>query len=252
MKIEKVQRQALLYVACAYKKTSHNELLKEVGLPLLEKRRQSQKIQFIYKANENLLPEYLVNTIPQMVGDQITYNLRQHDHINIPLSHKKYDLKSYIPSAIKMWNDTRIDIRRAISLQSLKSKLRDLYRSTSYHLYLAEDGNGAVNHSRIRMGLSGLNAQRRKYKFIQNSTCSFCNHKREDPKHFFLICPAFAAHRQQMLDDLVRDVPGTVQPLLNAPVRLTRILIVGTGRVDVDKILFTHVQKYISATNRFK
>jgi len=109
-KLEKVQRQALLFVTAGYKKTSHQELLNEVGLPLLEKRRLTQKIQFIYKAKEHLLPEYLTQTIPQTVGEQNDYNLRNHDIIPIPRTKKNYYLKSYIPSAIKVWNDTRIDI----------------------------------------------------------------------------------------------------------------------------------------------
>ena len=67
-KWEKVQRQALLFVTGAYKKTSHRELLLEVGLPLLEKRTPLQKVHFINKAKDILLPEYLENTIPQMIG----------------------------------------------------------------------------------------------------------------------------------------------------------------------------------------
>jgi hypothetical protein len=253
-----VQRQALLFVTAGYKKTSHQELLNEVGLPLLEKRRLTQKIQFIYKAKEHLLPEYLTQTIPQTVGEQNDYNLRNHDIIPILRTKKNYYLKSYIPSAIKVWNDTRIDIRRALSLQSLKSKLSDLYGSTSYHLYLSEDGNGAVNHSRIRMGLSGLNAHRKKYNFIPQGACSYCNHKTEDPKHYLLKCPAFAVHRQRMLDDLVRDVPDTVQSFVNYTIHnnLVRgfadMLIRGTGTVEIDKIIFKHVQNYISESNRFR
>jgi len=249
-KLEKVQRKALLFVTGAYKKTSHRELLQEVGLPLLEKRRQSQKIQFIYKANNNLLPEYLKNAIPQMAGEQNNYNLRNPDIIPIPKSKKNYFLKSYIPSAIKVWNDTRIDVRRALSLQSLKA--------SSYHLYLAEYGNGAVNHSRIRMGLSGLNAHRKKYNFILNSVCPFCNYRREDAKHFLLICPTFAAPRQQMLDDLARDIPDTVHIYINYPNQnnlaqgFQKLLISGTKNINIDKMLFKHVQKFISATNRFR
>ena len=117
--------------------TSHRKLLLEVGLPLLEKRTQSQKIQFIYKAENNLLLKYLENTIAQMIGEQNNYNLSNNDRIPISKSRKNY----FIPSAIKVWNVTKIDVRRAVSLQSLKSKLSDLYRSNSYHLYLTEDGN---------------------------------------------------------------------------------------------------------------
>ena len=60
-RLENVQRQALLFTTAAYKKTSHRQLLCEVGLPLLEKRRLSQKKKYIIKATHNLVPEYIIN-----------------------------------------------------------------------------------------------------------------------------------------------------------------------------------------------
>ena len=257
-KLETVQRQALLYATCAYKKTSHKQLLLEVGLPLLEKRRHSQKIQFIYKANRRLLPDYLKNKIPPKMGDLNEYNTRFKDNIQVPLSHKNYMLKSYIPSSIKAWNDTTIDIKRALSLQSLKAKLSDLYGSTSYHLYLSEDGNGAVNHSRMRMGLSALNAHRRKYNFIERGNCEMCNHCSETTDHFFLTCPAYAAQRQQMFGGLGRDTPQAAQEYLDFQQNkkhakpLVHLLLHGTGSTGTDANIFKHVQQYIADTKRFK
>ena len=81
-KVERVQRECLLYITGAYKKTSHRELLKEVGLPALQKRRLMQKIQFVYKAKKNLLPTYLKEIIPETVGDRNDYNLRNFDNNN--------------------------------------------------------------------------------------------------------------------------------------------------------------------------
>ncbi len=54
-RLERVQRQSLLYCSMAYKKTSHSELLKKVGLPSLETRRKIQKVQLIYKSKANLI-----------------------------------------------------------------------------------------------------------------------------------------------------------------------------------------------------
>ena len=256
-KLEHVQREALLFITRAYKKTSHKELLKEVGLTTLEKRRDSSKIQFIFKAKHNLLPNYLQTILPPITGKMNTYNMRNSENYQLFKSKKNYFLKSYIPSTIKIWNDSSLDIKRASSLTSLKSKLSDLYGSTTYHLYLSEDGNGAVNHSRIRMGLSGLNAQRRKYNFIDSSKCDNCNDKSETPKHYFLFCSAFAAQRRDMLYEMEATIPQTVQPymqyLLNKKMsdNFTNILIYGTKNVDTDSLLFKIVQTFIMKTNRF-
>ena len=117
-KIERAQRESLLFVTAAYKKTSHRELLKEVGLPSLDKRRKSQKIQFIYKAKNELLPHYLIETIPSTKGSLNEYNLRNANDIMLPRSRKNYFLKSYIPSSIRAWNESPLDIKRATSLKS--------------------------------------------------------------------------------------------------------------------------------------
>ena len=161
------------------------------------------------------MPNCIKDAITSMGWDQQNYILRNQDAIQMPRSKENYFLKSYMPASIRVWNDTRIDIRRALSLQSLKSKLSDLYGSTSYDLYVSEDGNGAVSHSRMRMGLSGFNAHRKKYNFIQNGGCPYCNFKTEDKLHLLLKCPAFAAPRQEMLDALEMDIPDTVHVYVN-------------------------------------
>ena len=257
-KIERTQREALLFVTVAYKKTSHRELLKEVGLPSLETRRKSHKIQFIYKAKNDLLPQYLIEIIPSTVGSLNEYNLQNANDIIVPKSRKNYFLKSYIPSSIRAWNESSLDIKRATSLNSLKAKLADLYGSTTYYLFLSEDGNGAVNHSRMRMGLSALNAHRKRYNFIPSSSCDFCNYRIENVRHFLLYCPAFAAQRQVMMDEIMGMGLESVQALLNylntprLASDLVRVLLRGSGEEQCDEILFKTVQMFISSTNRFR
>ena len=154
---------------------------------------------------------------------------------------KNFFLKSYIPSSVKTWNESSIDIKRATSLNSLKSKLSDLYGSSTYHLFLAEDGNGAVNHSRMRMGLSALNAQRKRYKFIESSRCDHCCHKCENTQHYLLLCPAFAALRQAMVGEMDRCIPQVVQPYLNnaiKPLEFSKLLLYGTKEKQIDSVLF--------------
>ena len=83
-KLEHVQREALLFVSGAYKKNSHRELLKQVGVPNLQSRRQAQKIQLMYKVYHDLLPDYLQQIIPQKVGDGSNYALWNTMNFKIP------------------------------------------------------------------------------------------------------------------------------------------------------------------------
>ena len=255
--LERVQREALLLVTGAYKKTSHVSLLKEVGLPLLSKRRNMQKILFMFKFSQNDLPVYLNREIPDMVDSVSEYNLRNKTNIHMPKSKKNYFLKSFIPSSIKIWNDSNADIRQSANLTSLKDKLLSVYGNKSYSMFLFGDGRGAVNHSRIRMGLSALNAHRKKYHFIAEGKCDQCNFRSENTEHFFLFCPAYAAQRQQLFRELRRNVPDTIEPLMEFSTNrrkaneLTLILVSGSGDQIVDTQIFKSVQIFIENTSRF-
>ena len=101
------------------------------------------------KQKNNCLPEHLENTIPQMIGEQNNFNFRN-NYIPIPKSWENYFLK-FIRPTMKVWNNTRINVGRVVSLQSLKSKLS-----------------------------AGLNAHRKKYNFIPSSTCLYCIYRLEE------------------------------------------------------------------------
>ena len=116
-----------------------------------------------------------------------------------------------------------------------------------------------ITNSRIRIDLSALNAQRKRYNFIESSKCNYCNHRCENPKHFFLYCPAFAAQRQVMLDDMDRQVPQVAQPYTNFfPLNNTKqatvfykVLLFGTGEKVNDNRIFKIVQNFICEKNDF-
>ena len=255
--LEKVQREGLLLITSAYKKTSHQTLLYEVGIPLLANRRQMQKIQFIYKHYEKLIPPYLENLIPNTVQEVTNYNLRNKDDIMLPKSKKNYFLKSFIPSSIKTWNEANMEIRQAASYDALKAKLKNIYAKKSPCLFLRGDTKESINHSRMRMGLSALKAQRKKYHFIADSICDSCNARCETPDHFFLHCPTFVAQRQEILQELLNKVPSIRDLLLNynqtrkLSNQLTQIFLFGTGKDNFDTVIFQIVQIYIKKSDRF-
>ena len=115
----------------------------------------------------------------------------------------------------------------------------------------------ALNHSRMRMGLSALNAQRHSYNFIPSGICHKCNAKSEDTVHYFLVCPSYTAQRTQLLQDLLLAMPEIFVPLVNYSTskalteELISILMFGTNNEPKDKIVFTFVQNYIQQSKRF-
>ena len=67
----------------------------------------------------------------------------------------------------------------------------------------------------MRMGLSALNAQRRRYNLIPFRHCLLCQAKQEDPKHFFLHCPYLSEQRKILLTGVsLLLAPGTYPYLL--------------------------------------
>ena len=69
-------------------------------------------------------------------------------------------------------------------------------------------GTDAINLFRIRMGLSGLKHQRRRYHMIQISTCDNCGNANEDEVHFPLNCPAYVNAKNKM----VKNVTALLTP----------------------------------------
>ena len=107
------------------------------------------------------------------------------------------------------------------------------------------------------MGLSGLNAHRKKYHFISDNKCPCCNMKNENEIHFFLTCPSHAAHRGEMLAQLLHAMPQHADILNNTANKrsqkmLCNILINGTDNYEVDLSVFKIISSFIEKTNIFK
>jgi len=255
-KLEKVQREALLSITRAYTVTSHNALLKETGVELLSSRRECGKKKFMYKYSADLLPNYLNDLIPDKVNTKSDYSLRTNENIKILVSKKNYYLKSFIPSSIKSWNEMDLQLRKSPSYDTFKRNLKKISGNSSYNMYLYGDSNGSINHSRIRMGLSGLSFHRKRVRFITDGACGHCNARSENSSHFFLECPAYAVQRATFLQNL-RAIDGFNCPCdEDLAVKRHRddfveTIVHGTKNPGIDKLIFTVVHSYISETQRF-
>ena len=255
--LEKVQRQAALAITRAYQHTSHQNLLTELGLERLETRRTKAKLTLFFKMKKNLAPNYLQQLIPEEVGQQSQYNLRNSTSIQLPKASTNYFLKSFIPSTIRMWNELPENIRLKNDLEDFKKELLQIYKPpeiSKAHLMSARDGH--IQLLRIKLGLSGLNFHRRKFHFIQHSNCPYCGSNKEDPIHFFFICTEYAAPREVMVNGLMQALPNHGHQIATIGERKTqrkliKLIIFGTGNFDTDTKLFKVVATFIESTKRF-
>ena len=183
------------------------------------------------------------------------------NYILPPFSRLTMTFNSLIPSAIRAWNELDFDLKETKPYSRFKSMLRKTMLSTKNKLYSLSASKAAVNHTRIRMGLSALNAQRFDYNLIDYKNCQ-CGSLSEDPVHFFINCPLYTAPRQILLGDtehiliefslIIEDQPN----ILNHNVlsrSLVNLFMFGNKNLSWDSNvnLFQYVQNYIDSSHRF-
>ena len=255
--LESIQRRAALMITSGYKCTKHDSLLQELGLIPLSQRRTYLKLILFYKIKNQHTPTYLSDLCPAEVAERTNYNLRDAEHTDIIGSNKNYFLKSFLPSSVRLWNDLPKEIRTSQTVDTFKTKLSaHLKFRQSYIPYLICPNRNYIQISRMRMGLSALNAHRRKYHFIENSSCPYCAFMKEDIAHYLLKCQRHTAARTTMLNSISIILPETDQPLLELNTNkkiseLGKILIFGTKDNKLDLKIFKSVAQYIEKTGRF-
>ena len=253
MELEKVQRCAALVCTGAYRHTKTELLLAELGWQPLTVRHKNHKLILLYKIVNGKCPDYLTAILPSC--SQCEYNLRSADNATLPTpaSHLSSKRKFFVASTIRHWNSLSKPIRSAETLSHFKILLRNKTGSSSPFLpklYKYMLGKRAINHSRLRLGLSALNFHRFKYNLISDMCCPTCSHPKEDTNHFIFVCPAYATLRVSLLEGL-SDLLST--NMYENKTILENVLLYGTVDLHFDTILsvFNLFQKYIHESGRF-
>ena len=258
--LESIQRQALICCTRAYKHTSHIKLLEETGVEPLTIRRKYFRLCHIFKMVNRMTPRYLMALLPPYVYEVSRYSLRNSNDLYKPKIRKGYLLNSFLWSAVDDWNRLDIGIRSLPSLSIFKQELKKLYFYEDHKLYNVGSGYGHINHARMRMGLSGLNAHRKKYNYIDCNEYPKYDSRPENDIHFYLQCPAYANQRTILVGTLQHIILSNVNLNINIDPRskaeltkLNALLLYGdTNLSDDDNItLFKAVHKYIVDTKRF-
>ena len=111
-------------------------LYKECGWESLHSRRLNQKLKFMYRAVNEMVPSYISQLFPPTVGYSSHYNLRNSNNITMPVARTTTFKRSCIPSAINLWNNLDHDIRQKQTLSSFSYTLRSqITQNTGSHHY---------------------------------------------------------------------------------------------------------------------
>ena len=99
--IEQVQRRAALVCTGAYRHTSSDRLLAELGWQSLRTRRLNHKLIQLFKMTHQISPPYLQSILPAAVENR--YNTRNSTNNSLPVIYAKLSStrNSFVPSSIK-------------------------------------------------------------------------------------------------------------------------------------------------------
>ena len=94
--IDKLQNEAARIVTGLTRSVSLENLYRECGWETLSARRKNSKLCFMYKVSNNLVPHYIEELIPPLVGNRSQYQLR--DSQNYENIHTRTNIlqKSYM------------------------------------------------------------------------------------------------------------------------------------------------------------
>ena len=101
--LEKLQNEAARIVMGLTSSGSLVNLYRGCGWVRLHTRRKEQKLAFMYKAVNDLTPEY-ISDIPHFVRDVTNYSLRNNNNLSVTYTRTRISRKSCIPSSISLWN----------------------------------------------------------------------------------------------------------------------------------------------------
>lgn len=238
--LEKIQIEAARIVTGATRLVSLNLLYTETGWDTLACRRNKHKLIMFYKMYNGLVPAYLSSLIPPTVGANVSYSLRNPNNLQTIHCHSQLYYNSFLPSAIRTWNVLPEETRNSDSVAILKHRLRDNFNSPPRY-YNEGKRLGQILHCRLRNNCSSLNQHLFSKNIVHSPLCT-CGHN-ENNEHFLFHCQLYTNHRQEMH----RSIMQFCQPSLNT-------LLYGDHNLsyNVNKQIFTAVQKFILKTKRFQ
>ncbi|MCG8095193.1 MAG: hypothetical protein JAZ17_16505 [Candidatus Thiodiazotropha endolucinida] len=241
--LEKIQNEAARVVTGLTRSVSLENLYRECGWVPLFERRTLQKMVFMYKINNDIVPPYITDLIPPLVREVSNYPLRNSSNVTVPYTRTEISKKSCIPSSISLWNSLDDNVRSAGSVSAFKQQLKKhASRNSKVPVYfISGERFPSVMHARIRNKCSNLKGDLY-LNHLSPTQCCSCSDVVEDAEHFFFNCPNFLTERVMMFQTTRTFHPLSLNKILFGDISLTD---------SENKLIFNAVQKFIKDTKRF-
>ena len=248
-KLEKLQVDAMRIVTGATKRSNISNLYKDLRWVKLSERRNIHCLIMLYKIINGQAPQYLINLLPQKIGDNHNHNLRNRNDYYISRTRLETFNRSYFPRTLRLWNNLDFVPLNCQTLSTFKNAISKRPYSKSDNKFFKQVFNHGnrywnINLSRLRIGCSKLNQHLcNNLKVIENPNC-MCGAPIESVSHFFFQCPIYKTEREQLFLSIadLTNKEISINLLLNGE----RSLSININFKIIDKI---HV--YLEKTNRF-
>ena len=114
-------------------------------------------MQLFYKMQNGLSPNYLSSLMPDNVGNNSAYNLRNAQNLNTVHANSQLYYESFLPSVTRDWNELTEEVRNTPTLSSFNRRLDSDLNAVPKFFF---DGKrlGQIYHVLVRMRCSAFNA----------------------------------------------------------------------------------------------
>ena len=237
--LDKIQTEAARIVTGTTKLISIQTLYDEIKWETLESRRNKHKLVLFYKMFNNISPVYLSSLVPPSISSISTYNLRNAENVQTIDSRTSQYCNSFLPSAVREWNNLPLETRSSDSVNTFKRSL-DRGATVVPKYYYSGNRKFQILHTRLRTNCSSLNNDLFLKNILESPLCHCGNV--ENTEHYFMHCQIYQAQRAELIQTISQFSPFLLQTLLYGNNNLP---------LNTNTLIFDAVQKYIKDTKRF-
>ena len=198
----------------------------------------------MYKIVNGLTPTYLSDLLPDNVGENLQYQLRNNEDFRIPFARLTVFKESFLMTMLNKWNQLNQVVKDIPTYQAFKMAITKKVEPKSELLYYGSRW-ASIHHARIRIGCSKLNQHLCSNLHVIPSPRCVCGHEIESANHYFFHCPLFNGIRQQLMDSIAAATETAID---------TNLLLYGdsTKSLEVNKNIFKSIHTYIVNSKRFE
>lgn len=202
LRLERFQMRAARLVTGALFRTPSEMLLKDVGWERLKTRREVHKLTYFYNLVDirSKAPDFVRELLPDNRQYNTDRTLRNAHNLTQPQAHLASYKASFIPSLVDKWNQLPSCIRNLPTSKSFKEAVAQrLCSPKPPHYYECGSKLGNIRHTRLRLGMSYLNAHLFSIHSnkVQSPECS-CGFEFENTSHFIFSCPKYQNQRNHL------------------------------------------------------